>query len=201
MKKIIFYLLIAALTQVSNFIFTAIPASERAALIALYNNTNGDGWANNSGWKTPPLDTDGFAMPGTEGNWKGAFISADHVTQIFLYNNNLSGSIPSQMGNLGKLKELFLDKNQLSGVKQIEINELERVKINLADAIIVEGYLIVGDQLRKLPIGSTLDKEKGIFYWRPGPGFIGEYRLVFVGTDDKGRYIKKNFIVNIKTKN
>ena len=41
----------------------AIPPSERAALIALYNSTNGDGWTDKSGWKTPPLDTDGFAMP------------------------------------------------------------------------------------------------------------------------------------------
>jgi hypothetical protein len=44
----------------------ATPASERAALIALYNAANGDNWYGNSGWKTPPLHTDGLAMPGTE---------------------------------------------------------------------------------------------------------------------------------------
>jgi len=38
---------------------------ERGALIALYNSTNGDGWNNNTGWKTPPLADDGFALPGT----------------------------------------------------------------------------------------------------------------------------------------
>ena len=27
-------------------------ASERAALMALYNHTNGDGWINNTGWET-----------------------------------------------------------------------------------------------------------------------------------------------------
>ncbi|NIM17840.1 MAG: hypothetical protein GTO45_38175 [Candidatus Aminicenantes bacterium] len=46
----------------------AIPASENAALIALYNAANGDNWYGNSGWKPPPLHTDGFAMPKTEGN-------------------------------------------------------------------------------------------------------------------------------------
>jgi len=39
---------------------------ERAALMALYNATNGDDWFNNTGWKTPPLAADGFAYPGTE---------------------------------------------------------------------------------------------------------------------------------------
>jgi hypothetical protein len=43
-----------------------------------------------------------------------------------------------------------------------------------------EGYLIVGDELRPLPIGSTLDARTGIFSWLPGPGFLGDYRLVFV---------------------
>jgi hypothetical protein len=39
--------------------------------IALYNATVGDNWSDNSGWKTPPLPSDGFAMPGTENNWYG----------------------------------------------------------------------------------------------------------------------------------
>jgi hypothetical protein len=43
-----------------------------------------------------------------------------------------------------------------------------------------EGYLIVGEELRQLPIGSTLDSSLGIFSWLPGPGFLGAYKLVFV---------------------
>jgi len=42
------------------------------------------------------------------------------------------------------------------------------------------GYLVVGDQLRPLPVGSTLDARTGMFSWMPGPGFIGTYDLVFV---------------------
>jgi len=34
--------------------------------------------------------------------------------------------------------------------------------------------------LRILPVGSTLDRQKGIFYWEPGPGFQGKYHLVFL---------------------
>jgi hypothetical protein len=85
-------------------------------------------------------------------------------------------------------------------IKSVEIKELERVEINLSDEGVVEGYLIVGDQLRELPIGSTLDKENGIFYWQPGPGFVGEYRLVFLEKENEGQLTRKNIIVNIKPK-
>ncbi|MCX6583611.1 MAG: hypothetical protein NT166_25840 [Candidatus Aminicenantes bacterium] len=55
MKKVIFCFSIIFAALLSNFIFGVIPASERAALIALYNSTNGDSWTNNSGWKPPPF--------------------------------------------------------------------------------------------------------------------------------------------------
>jgi hypothetical protein len=47
------------------------PSKKRTVLIAFYNNTDGDNWPDNSGWKTHPLHFDGFAMPGTEGSWFG----------------------------------------------------------------------------------------------------------------------------------
>ena len=45
----------------SHFCMAAISAAERTALIALYESTNGDNWDDNTGWKTPPLEADGFA--------------------------------------------------------------------------------------------------------------------------------------------
>jgi hypothetical protein len=56
------------------------------------------------------------------------------------------------------------------------------------------------DNLSPLPIGSTLDKDGGVFYWQPGPGFVGEYRFVFVAKDDQGRSTRKNIVVNIEPK-
>jgi hypothetical protein len=70
----------------------------------------------------------------------------------------------------------------------IEIRELERIEVRLfpvgtgglAHLLSSTGFQVIGGQLRPLPIGSTLDRKNGVFCWQPGPGFIGEYRLVFI---------------------
>ena len=41
--------------------------------------------------------------------------------------------------------------------------------------------------LKSLPVGSTLDREDGIFYWMPGPAFLGTHVLNFAVTDGKSR--------------
>ncbi len=115
MKKNKFYLVISLTILISNILYGAIPASERSALIALYNSTNGDSWTNNGVWKTPPLHIDGFAMPGTEGTWYGITVSLDHVASIYIKCNNLIGSIPPELGNLSNLNELVLSDNHLNG--------------------------------------------------------------------------------------
>ncbi|MCX6561798.1 MAG: BACON domain-containing protein [Candidatus Aminicenantes bacterium] len=87
----------------------AIPAAERQALIDLYNSTNGDAWTNKTSWKTAPLRTDGFAMPGTENTWYGVITDAVNTTvqQLYLTNNNLIGTLPSSLGNLSNVDEAF----------------------------------------------------------------------------------------------
>jgi uncharacterized repeat protein (TIGR01451 family) len=118
-------MLIAVIVLGSGFLGKAhaiIPGTQRAALIALYIATNGDSWTNNSGWKTLPLDPDdGFAMPGTEWNWKGVTLDFENdtgttVTKINLYNKNLIGTIPSEIEDLPNLEFLELSYNQLAGI-------------------------------------------------------------------------------------
>ncbi len=87
-----------------------------------------------------------------------------------------------------------------NGVINIEINELERLVIRFHDRYTVtnisadqkisskdnySGYLVVGSQLKPLPIGSTFDTDKGIFYWLPCPGYVGHYPLVFIKKEQK----------------
>ena len=93
----------------------AIPATERAALIALYTNTDGDNWTDHSGWKTPPLADDGFSMPGTECTWHGVGCDMAAVTSLGFYSNELTGTIPAELGNLTNLTTLHLAGNQLTG--------------------------------------------------------------------------------------
>lgn len=50
---------------------------------------------------------------------------------------------------------------------------------------IYSGFLKVGDILKPLSTGSTLDTVEGVFYWQVGPGFYGTYELVFLRTDIK----------------
>ncbi len=133
MKKI-FVLLGLVLWQFVGLVHGAIPASERAVLITLYNNTDGDNWTNNNGWKTPPLDTDGFAMPGTEGNWFGISVDADHVTGIVLNVNQLNGTIPSSLGNLSQLINLCMVINQLNGTIPPQLGNLSNLhNLSLAE--------------------------------------------------------------------
>ncbi|MCX6564566.1 MAG: SBBP repeat-containing protein [Candidatus Aminicenantes bacterium] len=66
------------------------------------------------------------------------------------------------------------------GTLHIEIKEVERVEIDLGKAKPIRGYHVVGEELRSLPIGSTLDQRTGTFSWMPGPGFVGTYDLVFI---------------------
>jgi hypothetical protein len=59
------------------------------------------------------------------------------------------------------------------------------------------GYLVVGNELRPLPIGSTLDAQSGIFYWQPSPGFLGTYSFIFV---DGRTGMKKSVAVTVRPK-
>jgi len=70
----------------------------------------------------------------------------------------------------------------------VAIEELDRVVIFLNDDQQgpYHGYMSVGGISKPLPPGSTLDTKQGIFYWCPGPGFIGNYELVFTNGYNNG---------------
>jgi hypothetical protein len=59
-------------------------------------------------------------------------------------------------------------------IRDVEMDELERVELELGAT---NGYLLVNGDRRPLPVGSSI--KRGIFYWQAGPGFLGEYQLVF----------------------
>ena len=92
--------------------------SERDALVALYNATDGANWSDNSNWlSVEPL-----------GDWYGVTTGADgHVTRLSLNENSLSGAIPAELGNLTNLGYLYLASNSLSGSIPAELGNLTQL--------------------------------------------------------------------------
>ena len=82
------------------------PEADRAALITLYNTTDGPNWTNRTGWLSDePLE-----------HWYGVTTDDDgRVTQLLLQENNLNGPIPAVVGNLTGLIWLDFQGNELTG--------------------------------------------------------------------------------------
>ena len=80
--------------------------SDRTALLALYDATNGSRWRDNTNWLTEmPLD-----------QWYGVHTDSEgRVTHLHLSANVLTGAVPPQVGHLARLKTLDLSYNSLSG--------------------------------------------------------------------------------------
>jgi len=94
---------------------------------------------------------------------------------------------------------------EMDGAVRLKIREVERLEILLDGQATKNGgeqycgYLLSGNDIRSLPIGSTLDPINGLFTWQPGPGFLGEYEMVFV-KKSADRMLKKVVIVLIHPK-
>ena len=85
---------------------TDASTGEAAALVELYDATDGANWKSARNWLTgAPV-----------GEWQG--VSTDDVGKIIrveLYDNGLNGRIPSELGDLQYLEWLSLEVNELSG--------------------------------------------------------------------------------------
>ena len=105
-------------TEVTN-ICTCNPviSPDYDALAALYDSTSGDGWTNNTGW-VENCDPCG-EVTGTP--WFGVTCDGGLVTQIDLSNNNLTGNLPIEIGDLQFLEQLHLGMNNLSDTIPDEI--------------------------------------------------------------------------------
>ena len=80
--------------------------TERTALIALYDATDGADWKINDGWLGDGA-LDKWVRVTTDENGQ--------VTGLDLGSNQLSGIIPAELGNLSRLEVLYISDNNLTG--------------------------------------------------------------------------------------
>ena len=99
---------------------TLVPPNDRIILEIFYAETNGRNWINNTNWLTDaPL-----------GEWYGVTTNeTGRVTVLFLASNELSGEIPSELGNLTNLETLSLWDNELRGEIPVELGVLANLKV------------------------------------------------------------------------
>ena len=103
--KILYPFLLVALLLPAVKVKGQINLTDSLALVDLYNATNGNGWINKTNWlTTQPVVT-----------WYGITVSGNRIYTINLNSNNLSGFLPSTIGNLTGLQSLQLDVNAISG--------------------------------------------------------------------------------------
>ena len=100
---------------------TEIPKVECEALVALYTSTNGASWSDSP--------SNNWNMTNTPCSWAGVICSGSKVTRLYLSSNQLTGTIPTELGNLVNLTDLWLSSNQLTGMIPTELGNL----VNLTD--------------------------------------------------------------------
>ncbi len=145
-----------------------VSPEERAALVSFYHGTNGSKWYSSQNW----LEGDPC-----EDEWKGIFCNdaKNKVTGISLIQNNLSGSLPKEIGILSNLTLLQLTGNRIGGIIPKEIGRLGSLKI--IDLVFNRLIGSIPDELWRLPALSEV--------YLGGNGLSGSIPYEIIYTLDK----------------
>ena len=125
---------------------TTVENTDRTALVALYEATDGPNWTDNTNWLTDaPL-----------GEWYGVDTDVSgRVTGVDLGDNGLLGSIPPELGNLANLESLALGNNALSGPIPPELGQLGNLRWLVLSNNSLQGHIPPGlGNLAKLEVLS-----------------------------------------------
>ena len=100
---------------VVNGIQAQVDVEDSLATVDLYKSTNGKNWIHNNNWLTKkPLDS-----------WYGVYVVKNKVCGLYLYGNNLMGTLPESMGNYDSLTDIQIWRDQISGTIPASIGKLK----------------------------------------------------------------------------
>ena len=114
----------------------AVGNSDRAALVAFYQATDGEHWSRGDNWLT--------SAPVAE--WYGIRVDdGGRVSHLELPDNNVAGRIPGELVHLTSLQALDLSSNGLAGPIPPEVGDLRRLEL-----LRLGGNYLTGSIPRKL---------------------------------------------------
>jgi hypothetical protein len=138
--------------------FAQVSPDDSLALVSLYEETNGNNWANDDNWLTAPVS-----------QWNGITVIDNRIQAIRLPDNNLTGAVPNAVSTLIALEVIDLSGNALISLPnlsampllkelQVQDNELENlpnIPTNIFDSIRCENNRLEFDDLLPLAGLST----------------------------------------------
>jgi len=117
----------AAFSTIPTINVSSNPKLDRNVLIKLYDSTNGDNWTNKTGWN---------GAVGSECDWYGVschypsigssspYYQHQTIESLRLTSNNLSGTIPTEIGNLCDAERVLLGSSACTQLLSFYDNSL-----------------------------------------------------------------------------
>lgn len=143
--------------QDRTIVLEASPATDRAALVALYEATDGPNWEQSDNWLTDAPLADWYGVTtdatgrvtvldlylnGLHGEIPSELATLFRLTELDLRDNRLRGRIPPQLGNLPNLKVLDISYNILRGGIPPELGRLDNLEVlRISDNLLIRGEI------------------------------------------------------------
>ena len=93
------------------------------SLSAFYTATGGDSWTNNTNWNITTVPSEEELA-----TWFGVGLNEGLLFELYLPDNNLTGMLPPELGNLSRLERLLLMENPLTGAIPPELGSLSQLE-------------------------------------------------------------------------